>query len=255
MDKIIRTEVKLNSEEIHNIELSLQDLEYKKYPLEEISKEINLKDEKEKKSDLRLIIKQENKEKYLLILYLDKIIFSKEIYNSIIDVVGMYLLRNVKGYTFLVNIDYDYSTQKYYTQKLSTLATKVHCATREIYNQIMYYDFSNEDELLFSTYCLLLLLLLYYSESMYSFELYEKKLNYIGYDIEDFYNKENKYSLDEIQEINNENNFSRNILNYLIGFVNFLKKDSYAIYNCKKDRAYYIDIINKICLKFFILKS
>ena len=242
MDKFIRGEVKLNSEEIRNIELSFQYLGHEKYPLEEISKEIKLKDGK--KSNLKLRIKQEKEQTYLEISYLDEIIFLKECYLSIRDVIGIYLLKKVKGYIFLINIDYNYPAIKYYDEKLSILKFKKHDDTRELYNQIMYYDFANENELLMATYCLFLLLP-YSSECIYAFDLYEQKLNYIGYNIKDFYNKDNKYSFNEVELMIKETNSPKDLLTYLIGLVTSIKK----FYS-----EHYIGNVCTLFKKYFSLK-
>ena len=249
MDKIIRGEVKLSKKECFKIGLSFKYLnEHEKYPLEEISKKIRLKGEKN--FELRLVIKKVDEQTYLSISYLDKIIFLKECYIAK-DVLGIYVLRKLKGYIFLINVDFEWPEKEYYEyyhRKLYILKFKIDDNIKEMYNQIMYYDFTNENELLMATYCLFLLLP-YASEYMYAFGLYKKKLNYIGFDVKDFHNKNNKYYLNEIERIIKENNSLKDILTYLIGLVTSIKGYDNEIY---KNRV--CDLFNKYFLfKFPIL--
>lgn len=119
-----------------------------------------------------------------------------------------------------------------------------------LYYRIIYYDFTNDDELLMATYCLFLL---FAYSSKYTY-LYEQKLNYIGYDLKNFYNKNNKYSSDEIQKINNENNSKKYILNYLIGLIGFIKEDGFVFCKNNINKEFYIAIICNLFSKYFGFK-
>lgn len=267
MNKIIRVKVELSEKECNNIEQAFEHFnKNENSQLEKISKKIELK--YLKKSNLNLLIYQEDKKICITITYLNKSIFFKECYVRLRDVLGLCVPKEIEGYTFLIDIDRKNNKQNYernYEEKLSILKENGEMVKlfngsiydeniKEIYNRIIYYDFSKEEELLLATYCLFVLLP-YNSKYDYIFDLYEQKLNYIGYNIKDFCNKNNKYSLDEIQKINNENNSSKNILNYLIGLVNFIKEDGSILCNANVHNLFYIAIVRDIFLKYFLSKS
>lgn len=54
----------------------------------------------------------------------------------------------------------------------------------------------------------------------------KKKLNYIGCDKKYFRNKNNKYSIEELNRIEKETNSSKDILIYLINLVNSMKENN-----------------------------
>lgn len=225
MDKIIRIETKLNKKEYNDIDMAFKYLKKGKFPLKTIYKELKLKNGKD--SDLRLTIKQSYGLIFISIILLEKVVFFKKCL-SIRDVLGVHRTMRINGDTFLINVNIECTNIiKYCKEKLSILEFKLdNEEERGMYVQIMYNDFSDEDELLIATYCLFLLVSHDYKLSnSYSFDLYKKKLNYIGYDIKDFYNKDIKYSLDELEKVKKEINSSKGILFYLIGLVNYMKDD------------------------------
>ena len=157
----------------------------------------------------------------------------------------------IKGekHKFLINIKKEFPLSyhekiSYYKEKLMNLK---HLKEKDIYDQIMYCDFNDEDELLIATYSLFNLF--FCGSIQPTFNLYKSKLNYIGYDIEDFYNKENVYSIDELNRIKRKNS-SKEILNYLIGLVTYINFFSIS----RKVNDSYKDVVDNICLKYFTLK-
>ena len=266
-EKIIRTEVLLTKQEFNNIKYCFESKSGNTpYKIIKSFKMLNLKD-----YNYNLIIEPTYQNISVKLEHKGKIILCKELLTSTIEsLIGALRLEYItdnKKIVFLINFEIKYELSvypnkiEYYENKLDILQNKFHninklfikCnnTTKKefigniIYNQIIYSDFTNKEELLITTYNLLFMPK---SDSDYSIvtNLYEKKLNYIGYNLEDFFHKNKNYSEKQVITDLNFLYLSSDILEYLIGYMTNIK---FGIINFNESIAY------KICYKYFSIIS
>ena len=253
MNKIIRVNGILTEKQYENIKIFLKNnriVEF--YPIC-----IVLKTKDKKDSNLIMEIDEEYDKKLLFYIKYNGKIILKENFLFIENIIGLITIKK-SPYILFINIDREHTEDEiiYYKEKFKTLKHKFYFErtndTGSMYNQIMYCDFNDEDELLIATYCLLILSSYNYHYENYHYEtsinLYKQKLNYIGYDIENFYNKNNKYSFEEFKQVEKEFNSSKDILIYLIGLINFIGNNNIVIQDLYKSN------LDNIFLKYFLLK-
>ena len=259
-ENIIRTNIQLTKQEFENIKCHFESkTSIIPYMIIKSFKMLNLKD-----YNYNLIIEPTYQNISVKLEHKGKIILCKEFLTSTIEsLIGVLRLEYItdnKKIVFIINLEIKYELSvypnkiEYYENKLDILQnkfsnlnnlysnnmTKKETIEDIIYNQIIYSDFTNEEELLITTYNLLFM-----PNSNFFCDitnsLYQRKLNYIGYDIEDFY--ENKsYSEGQVILDLDSLYLSSDILKYLIIYMVNIKLGNVIL---NESIAY------KICHKYF----
>lgn len=245
--KIIRTKVLFTYQEFYNIEDCI--LSKREEKSCKIIKPLNL-EEKGNDNNLKMIILASYR--YLNI----KIQFGKEIVFQMINSIGSIEERmgtmcvktviNKESVSLFINISKEYNSKLTYYQKvLETIYHKLYFSLQkeeDIYNEIVYYNFNDDNELLISTYCLLNL-----SPNMENptFKLFKEKLYYSGYNLDDFdlYSQNKNYSSEEFEKMFKFPE-SKDILNYLLGYICSINKG-------KTIKKLNVDMLFQLCRTYF----
>lgn len=177
MNKIIRANGILTDDAYE----LMKDIKRNKNVITLYTKSIDLKIRNKEDTNLSAFLEQTYKiTKYnFSIKYNDETILKKSC-AFIEDIIGLTVIKKSQ-YTLLINIERENIKDKaaYYINKIKSLRYRINCweedlMIEEIYNQIIYCDFNNEDELLIATYCIFLII--YYDcQYIEILNLYEQK--------------------------------------------------------------------------------
>lgn len=237
MRKIIRLEGILTTEEYLCIKIYYDNPNVKNKHFSKICKILTFKNGEN--SDFKITIEPiDHNEILLTLIYCDIVIFEKKFftdrdYTTVYELLGIINVEKIKklyeneDFSIMINIIPKLVKNEDYSEYILSLLSYKICisllymnSNQYIYNQILYSDFSNTEEFIIATYCILFASS---KENNPLFDLYEKKLSYYGgVNLKDF-KKNNNYSVDFYIEKYNRHSSLKDILRYLISYVANIK--------------------------------